>query len=100
MNKNIFRTITRNKGLSLFQFIKWNAAGFWHSTVSYYSAYFLFTSEFISIESSGRICGEVEFGSVIFIQVLIIVHIKVNMIKGKHHKMIIIFFHFITQIDR
>lgn len=71
------RTITKNRGLSIFQFIKWNVAGLWHSIVAYYSTYLLFRSDFISIESSGKICGEVEFGSIVFIQVLIMVHIKV-----------------------
>ncbi|RNA08274.1 putative phospholipid-transporting ATPase IF isoform X1, partial [Brachionus plicatilis] len=80
INPAFYKTISKNRGLSLIQFIKWNIAGLWHSIVAYYSTYLLFTSDFISIEPSGKICGEVEFGSIVFIQVLIMVHIKLFLV--------------------
>lgn len=76
INPQHYKNITKNKLLSVFQFIKWNFVGIWHSITAYYSTYLLLTDTIISISPNGDIIGEVEFGSIVFIQVLIIVHLK------------------------
>ncbi|CAF0782460.1 unnamed protein product [Brachionus calyciflorus] len=76
MDPKFYKTIRKNKLLSLFQFAKWNLLGFWHSLVAYYSTYFLYTGDLISIAPNGQISGEVQYGTIVFIQVLIIVHLK------------------------
>ena len=74
---SVFSSIKENKLLRASEFAKWNALALWHSVVCYFSSYAIFSTG-TPFYSDGKLEGSFEFGALVIMLTITVVHVKVS----------------------
>ncbi|XP_052218556.1 phospholipid-transporting ATPase IF-like isoform X1 [Dreissena polymorpha] len=74
-NPKLYRKVSKNKNMSVRNFILWNSLGLWHCAVMFFGAVFLMGEE-TSVFPDGRMIGNWTLGSIVYFGSLMIVCLK------------------------
>lgn len=72
-NSKLYKHLSKNRDLTIFQLAKWLLFGLWHSIVAFYSTYFFLN---VSLDLDGHLVGHTSFGLLVTFIMLSITHIK------------------------
>lgn len=75
-NPYLYRTIKKNRTLRTFEFAKWNSLALWHSVISFFFAYALFSRN-NSFTDDGKMRNDkYSMGALVLTSTVILVHVK------------------------